>query len=141
MKIYGLYVLQSLVVVFTSVRSFPDGRQSYSKCGYESCNPVKDDMINVHIIANTHDDVGWTKTYSEYYNQDVRQIISSVVKSLTEDPTGGHRKFIYVEMAFMKLWWGEQNLEMKSTVRELVNNGCLEFVLGGCLEFVLMVYE
>lgn len=40
-------------------------------------------------------------------------------------------RFIYVEMAFFKRWWDEQNDEMKELVRGLVNRGQLEFINGG----------
>lgn len=36
-------------------------------CPYQSCNPVKDDMINVHVVPHTHDDVGWLMTVDQYY--------------------------------------------------------------------------
>ena len=39
-------------------------------------------------------------------------------------------RFIYVESAFFWRWWGEQDLTMKETVRELVNQGRLEFISG-----------
>ncbi|XP_060554885.1 lysosomal alpha-mannosidase-like [Ruditapes philippinarum] len=107
-------------------------QESTKTCGYESCNPVKDDMLNVHIVPHTHDDVGWVKTYDEYYRQDVRTIISSVVDNLERDrKAGGNKRFIYVEMAFLKLWWQEQNDTIKDVVRNLVNEGRLEIILGG----------
>ncbi|WAR25685.1 MA2B1-like protein [Mya arenaria] len=100
------------------------------KCGYEACNPVKDGMLNVHIVPHTHDDVGWVKTYQQYYDQDVSYIISSVVENLKEDIMG-QKRFIYVEMAFLKMWWQKQDESTKETFRSLVNKGKLEIILGG----------
>ena len=40
-------------------------------------------------------------------------------------------RFIYVEMAFFTRWWQEQSETTKSVVRELVNEGRLEFINGG----------
>ncbi|XP_060578031.1 lysosomal alpha-mannosidase-like isoform X2 [Ruditapes philippinarum] len=107
-----------------------------SKCGYESCNPVKDDMINVHLVPHTHDDVGWLKTVDQYYygskngiqNAGVQYVLDSVVRELLTDPT---KRFIYVEIAFFARWWREQHDSMRHLVKGLVNNGQLEFILGG----------
>ena len=40
-------------------------------------------------------------------------------------------RFIYVETAFFNQWWVEQNEETKNLVRDLVQNGRLEFINGG----------
>ncbi|XP_023343097.1 lysosomal alpha-mannosidase, partial [Eurytemora carolleeae] len=106
------------------------------ECGYSSCPQPLEDHINVHLVPHTHDDVGWLKTVDQYYygarndiqRAGVQYIIDSVVESLLKDPS---RRFIYVESAFLWRWWGEQDLEMKETVRELVNEGRLELVSGG----------
>ena len=36
-------------------------------CGYESCPALPQDMVNVHLIPHTHDDVGWLKNPDEYF--------------------------------------------------------------------------
>ena len=41
------------------------------------------------------------------------------------------RRFIYVEMAFFYQWWQEQTDEIKNDVKQLVNEGRLEFINGG----------
>ena len=41
------------------------------------------------------------------------------------------RRFIYVEMAFFYQWWVEQTDETKNLVKQLVNEGRLEFINGG----------
>ncbi|KAF3852860.1 hypothetical protein F7725_006215 [Dissostichus mawsoni] len=41
------------------------------------------------------------------------------------------RRFIYVETAFFYRWWRQQSSSMKQTVKQLVEEGRLEFVNGG----------
>jgi len=62
------------------------------------------------MIAHTHDDVGWVKSYDDYFtgfrNRDahvrVEQIISEVVFELLKDPK---KLFTYVEMKFFNMWY------------------------------------
>ena len=52
------------------------------------------DVITVHLIPHSHDDVGWLKTVDQYYvgannyiqDADVHEVISSYVKELIKDP-------------------------------------------------------
>lgn len=131
----GVYIL----LVFGYVEARP--RRSIleniaaKKCGYESC-PIPDpNKLNVHIVPHTHDDVGWLKTVDQYYygsetliqKAGVQYIIDSVVQELLKDPK---KKFIYVESAFFFQWWREQSEELQEQVKELVNQGRLEFIGG-----------
>jgi uncharacterized paraquat-inducible protein A len=34
---------------------------------FQACHPVDPDKINVHLIAHSHDDVGWLKTVDQYF--------------------------------------------------------------------------
>lgn len=104
------------------------GVSAVSSCGYQTCPTGKPDHLNVHIICHTHDDVGWLHTADTYYDMWVRDIISSVVGNLLQDP---NRKFSYVESAFFWMWWQEQTELVKMHVKQLVENGRLEFVSGG----------
>lgn len=100
-----------------------------------SGGPVPD-KINVHLVPHTHDDVGWLKTVDQYFvgsNNSiqvaaVQYILDSVIAALQADP---NRKFIYVEQAFFQRWWREQTDSMQKTVKDLVNQGRLEFINGG----------
>ncbi|GIY02877.1 lysosomal alpha-mannosidase [Caerostris extrusa] len=69
----------------------------------KACPAAKPDMLNVHIIMHTHDDVGWLHTVDSYYDMWVREIITSVVSTLMQNE---NRK-------------------------RLVNDGRLEFISGG----------
>jgi lysosomal alpha-mannosidase len=110
--------------------------QSDAKCGYASCDLGKEDMLNVHLIAHTHDDVGWLKTVDQYYygyknyiqHAGVQYILDTTIQELIRDP---RRRFIYVEMAFFSRWWNEQEDNLRHVVKQLVNEGRLQFILGG----------
>uniref|UniRef100_A0A182F0V3 Glycoside hydrolase family 38 N-terminal domain-containing protein n=1 Tax=Anopheles albimanus TaxID=7167 RepID=A0A182F0V3_ANOAL len=77
------------------------------RCGYQACPDVKPNMLNVHLVAHTHDDVGWLKTVDQYYygsrsniqKAGVQYILDSVVQELLKSTT---RRFIFVESAFMQ---------------------------------------
>lgn len=92
-------------------------------------------MLNVHIVPHTHDDVGWLKTVDQYYygtraritKVSVQNILDSVVEALLADP---QRRFIYVESAFFFKWWHEQSDDRRDQVRQLVDEGRLEFIGG-----------
>ncbi|KAL6078171.1 carbohydrate binding [Balamuthia mandrillaris] len=96
----------------------------------------KAEELVVHVVAHTHDDVGWLKTVDQYYyganntiqEAGVQYILDSVIRELRLDPT---KRFIYVEIAFFERWWAEQTEDMKEVVRELVSSGRLEFINGG----------
>jgi lysosomal alpha-mannosidase len=106
------------------------------QCGYQSCQPLKDGFVNVHLVPHTHDDVGWLKTVDQYYyganntiqNAGVQYILDSVMDELKKDP---NRRFIYVETAFFWKWWIHQQDFVKHQVKAFVNSGQLEFIGGG----------
>lgn len=97
-------------------------------CGYDSCKGSDANKLNVHLVPHSHDDVGWLKTVDSYYQEDVNQIITNVVKSLVENPI---RTFTQVEIYFFNRWWKQQNDDTKNVVRKLVNDGQLSFANGG----------
>lgn len=92
-------------------------------------------MLNVHIVPHTHDDVGWLKTVEQYYygtkmeiqKASVQLILDSVIEELLKDP---NKRFIYVESAFFFKWWDHQTDSLKDKVKELVDQGRLEFIGG-----------
>ena len=94
------------------------------------------DVLNVHVVPHTHDDVGWLKTVDQYYSgtnlsidpAGVKYILDTVVQELQRDV---RRTFIYVEIAFFARWWSEQSNATKDIVKKLVSSGQLEFVNGG----------
>lgn len=107
----------------------------FDKYYFQGCPKPKPDMLNVHIVPHTHDDVGWLKTVDQYYygtntyhqKANVQNIIDSVIEALLSDP---NKRFIYVESAYFFKWWSQQTEKLKSQVKQLVNEGRLEFIGG-----------
>ncbi|KAK6153871.1 hypothetical protein DH2020_013510 [Rehmannia glutinosa] len=103
---------------------------------YNTSQGIVPGKINVHLVAHTHDDVGWLKTVDQYYvgsnnsiqGACVQNVLDSLIPALLADK---NRKFIYVEQAFFQRWWRDQSEDMKKTVEMLVNSGQLEFINGG----------
>eukprot|EP01112_Ceratiomyxa_fruticulosa_P004317 TRINITY_DN1480_c0_g1_i3.p1 TRINITY_DN1480_c0_g1~~TRINITY_DN1480_c0_g1_i3.p1 ORF type:complete len:1026 (+),score=222.23 TRINITY_DN1480_c0_g1_i3:180-3257(+) len=97
---------------------------------------ISSEVLNIHVVSHTHDDVGWLKTVDEYFlganmsiqTAGVQYVLDEVITCLLENPD---RKFIYVEIAFFMRWWREQTPELQETVKTLVANGQLEFINGG----------
>ncbi|CAF1687273.1 unnamed protein product, partial [Adineta ricciae] len=58
----------------------------------------------------------------------VQYILDSIIEALVRNP---ERRFIYVEIAFFWRWWNEQSNDTRKIVKELVNDGRLEFISGG----------
>ncbi|CAG2101230.1 unnamed protein product [Medioppia subpectinata] len=99
-----------------------------AECGYAACPVTDPSKLNIHLIAHSHDDVGWMKTVDEYYDRYVRKIITNVVKELEKDPA---RRFTHVEIYYFHRWWRTQTDERRYVVRKLVSEGRLVFANGG----------
>jgi lysosomal alpha-mannosidase len=99
-----------------------------AECGYSLCHKTDPKKLNIHLIAHSHDDVGWLRTVDDYYIFEVKNIITNYVKSLQVSP---NRKFTQVETYFFHRWWSEQNEDTRNQVKKLVNSGQLVFTNGG----------
>eukprot|EP00345_Euplotes_harpa_P018316 CAMPEP_0168348954 /NCGR_PEP_ID=MMETSP0213-20121227/20087_1 /TAXON_ID=151035 /ORGANISM="Euplotes harpa, Strain FSP1.4" /LENGTH=331 /DNA_ID=CAMNT_0008358721 /DNA_START=60 /DNA_END=1052 /DNA_ORIENTATION=+ len=85
-----------------------------------------EDMIHVHVVSHSHDDVGFRKTLDQYYTGSADMIIRAGVQYIF-DETIQHLE----EDPLKKLWWREQTDKTKASVRRLVKQGQLEFINGG----------
>ncbi|XP_044001802.1 lysosomal alpha-mannosidase-like isoform X1 [Aphidius gifuensis] len=139
LKIYQLGSLILTCVVLVNAGVFRDNNNNQNDerrtCGYEGCPKIDPTKLNVHLVAHTHDDVGWLKTVDQYYyggrnsiqKAGVQYIIDTVIDSLRKDP---ERRFIYVETAFLWKWWQRQTEKLREEVRGFINEGRLEIISG-----------
>ncbi|KAL1517915.1 hypothetical protein ABEB36_001615 [Hypothenemus hampei] len=129
-------ILYVLLTVLIQIVCLIYASASSTKCGYESCHPVKDGYVNVHLIPHSHDDVGWVKTVDQFfygtqsqiYAAGVIYIYDNVLKSVQKNKD---RRFIYVESAFFWKWWQLQDAPERAALQNLVNNGQIQFTGGG----------
>ena len=56
----------------------------------------------LNCIATNNAPTGYLSTVDEYYESNVRHILTTVVAELEKNP---ERKFTYVEIAFFQMWW------------------------------------
>ncbi|XP_017042925.2 lysosomal alpha-mannosidase [Drosophila ficusphila] len=121
----------ALFITLFSVNTAVSG----ATCGFESCPATKINMINVHLVPHSHDDVGWLKTVDQYYygsqnriqHAGVQYILDTVVEELLKD---SKRRFIQVETFFFAKWYSEQTEIVQRAVQKLVAEGRLEFTGG-----------
>ncbi|KAL4362664.1 hypothetical protein GQ457_04G014770 [Hibiscus cannabinus] len=100
---------------------------------YNTTSKTVPGKLNVHLVAHSHDDVGWLKTVDQYYvgsnnsiqGACVQNVLDSIVPALLADK---NRKFIY---AFFQRWWRDQSETIQKIVKQLINSGQLELINGG----------
>nr|GME12519.1 alpha-mannosidase isoform X1 [Ipomoea batatas] len=128
-------LVSAAIWVFFVVCSYGStGASGYRR--YSTGGGIVDGKLNVHLVAHSHDDVGWLKTIDQYYvgsnnsiqGACVENVLDSVFMSLLRDP---NRKFVFAEMAFFDRWWVEQSPEIQEEVKKLVASGQFEFINGG----------
>jgi alpha-mannosidase II len=69
----------------------------------------------------------WLKTFEDYYQQQSRSIITSVVMSLQAD---ARRSFVWSDTGFFVRWWEDATPTLRDTARLVVQRGQFEFVTG-----------
>ncbi len=84
--------------------------------------------LDVVILPNSHDDVGWLETISGYYNTAVKDIYTTAVTELSQDP---EKTFQSVEMAYFFRWFVSSSPEMQALASRLIASGQIEFATAG----------
>ncbi|CAB3399154.1 unnamed protein product [Caenorhabditis bovis] len=114
---------------------------SLQDCSWNVCHPIasENDVITVHLIAHTHDDLGWIKTVDQYYYGarpdlvpvGVQYIYNTVIEELLKNPD---RRFSFAETGFLWRWYTSNGHSEKHQLQKLVKNGQIELIGGGWVQ-------
>ena len=64
---------------------------------------MEPEVIMVHIVPHSHMDAGWLKTYQEYFDSEVKKILTTVTFKLLR-----HSEYKYTvgDLSFFRDWYG-----------------------------------
>ena len=96
---------------------------------YEASQWSRANKLDIIVVPHSHNDPGWLLTFQQYFDQQTRPILDTVVNALTARAS---RKFIWAETSYLALWWEQASVDMRDKLRRLiVDTRQLEIVTGG----------
>lgn len=84
--------------------------------------------LKIFILPHSHNDPGWLKTFTKYFDSSTKLILDLVVSKLEEFK---EMKFIWSEISFLDLWWQQASEHQQKSFKNLVNEGRIEIMTGG----------
>ncbi|KAH8326463.1 hypothetical protein KR067_008261 [Drosophila pandora] len=84
--------------------------------------------LKIIVVPHSHNDPGWLKTFTNYFQSDSRQILNLLVTKMQEytDMT-----FIWSEISFLQLWWDQAHPTKQRALKRLIDSGRIEITTGG----------
>lgn len=77
-------------------------------------------------------DAGYRLSFEEYYQVEVKSILSSTIRALTAPEAAfWNRTFVWQELSYFSRWWREQDAGTRAAVLSLAKSGRFEFIGGG----------
>jgi hypothetical protein len=90
--------------------------------------------LTVHMVAHSHCDAGYRKSFEQYYTTEVSSILNTMLAALS-DPTAAsmNRTFVWEEVSYLRRWWEDAatTADQLATFLELEQKGRLELIGGG----------
>lgn len=122
---HGDYVTSNLT------NKLPDFVRNYvhqkSSSDYFRQKSSSSELLTVLVVPHSHNDPGYKKTYSEYFNEFTSKVLSLVVEKLFQynDAT-----FVWPEACFLERWWKNQTKSTRIKLKRIARSGRLEITSG-----------
>jgi hypothetical protein len=87
--------------------------------------------LQIFVVPHSHNDPGWIKTFDEYFQEQTKEILDTIVNALLAD---SRRTFIWAEISYLSWWWKDQTEDRKEQFRQLLRSRQLELVTGGWVQ-------
>jgi hypothetical protein len=83
-----------------------------------------------HLIPHSHCDAAYKKTFDEYYETEVRNVLNSILVAIPQDSL---RRFVWAETIFLTRWWKDSRttFAQRQLFQRLLIEGRIEIVNGG----------
>ena len=91
-------------------------------------HPEPDNPHKFHLIAHSHDDIGWIVSGQDYANLAVSQIVRTSAKYVASH---GGAKFSFCNIGFLKLWIDQDAINNTKIFKQAVDTGRMEILNGG----------
>ncbi|KAH7722410.1 mannosidasealphaclass 2Amember 2 [Aphelenchoides avenae] len=122
-----LDVTKSDISVNSHEITFASNRSNVVRKPDSNSSLPQNEILHVFVVMHSHVDPGWLRTFEEYYNYKVKDILNNTCDFLTKHED---LRFIWSEMSFLERWWQDANETRRSQLRSLVNSGRLELTGG-----------
>lgn len=85
-------------------------------------------FAQVILVPFSHNDPGWLKTFTTYFEEDTRVILDTVITKMEQYE---NMTFVWAEISFLKLWWDQAPSAKRHSLKKLIRSGRFEIVTGG----------
>ena len=111
---------------YSGLKNLTKSIKRYNKYSHFEINEqtYKEDKIYIYVVPHSHTDLGWLKTIDAYYQQDVKHILDSSLRSLPFYD----RKFSFSDIGFIDIWWKKSSKLSRERLTKLVKSGKFELV-------------
>lgn len=73
--------------------------------------------VNQTFVVYLCLDLGWLKTFDDYFREKTQYILNNMVIKLKED---SRRKFMWSEISYLSKWWDTIDIQKKDAVKRFV---------------------
>ncbi|XP_063544865.1 lysosomal alpha-mannosidase-like [Cydia strobilella] len=107
-------------------------------CGYASCLPIQPGWLNVHIVPQTHSELGHGYNFHQHFTGEdppfpkntinMKRILDAILTELWNEE---RRRFTLSDTAYLFHWWKNRHPSVHRMMYQLIRQGRLTIVGGG----------